>query len=196
MNPAPRNFTNSSGWTNGYDLPAVYQTLSKGVKNSSMASFDYMSRRDRMALAHYVQTLGSFPHGTGNTESVIALSKELAAPGEKTLNKIPISMAMAKLKSEYRAPAPFVVDPDSPPDSSIEEAQILRRIIVDEKRAAETLAVASAWRAGLKELAASLLSGAPGNGFSTSVATLSPSEWKILQEVIRKRFGNASTKKQ
>lgn len=65
MNPRPRNFTNPSGWTNGYDLPAVYKTVSTGVPGTSMASFDYLSRKDRMALAHYVQSLGAFSHGTG-----------------------------------------------------------------------------------------------------------------------------------
>jgi mono/diheme cytochrome c family protein len=188
MNPRPRNFAHPAGWINGSGLPAIYKTLSEGVKNSSMAAFDYLSRSDRMALAHYVQSLGSFTHESGSSEATAALSKELAAPGEKTPNKIPVSMAMAKLEREYHAPALLAVDPD---DSS-EEARILRRVIIDQHRAAETLSGSSLWRTGLKELAGSLVSGAPGNGFSTSVAVLSPSEWKILQGAIVKRLGSTT----
>lgn len=190
MNPRPRNFANPAGWTNGSDVPAIYRTLSEGVKNSSMAAFDYLSRGDRMALAHYVQSLGTYTHESGSPKAVAALSRELAAPGEKTLNKIPVSMALAKLESEYHAPALLLAV--NPEDSS-EEAQLLRRVIVDERRAAATLSGSSLWRSGLKELAGSLISNAPGNGFSTGVATLSASEWRMLQGAILKRLESITT---
>lgn len=183
MKPAPRNLTVSSGWVNGFDLPGVYRTLSEGIRNSSMASFDYLPRKDRMALAHFVQSLGAFPHGSGKAEAVEALTKELASPGEKTLNKIPVSLAAAKLESEYRTSAPLVIGPDS----SGEEAQLLRRIIVNEQRAAETIAGLPVQRVDLKELANSLAANAPGNGFSPGIALLSPSEWKIFEEALRTR---------
>jgi mono/diheme cytochrome c family protein len=179
MNPAPRNFTVSPGWANGVDLPAVYRSISEGVRNSSMASFDYLPRKDRMALAHYVQSLGSFTHGTGSAEAVAALTKELASPGEKTPNKIPVSMAMAKLEGEYQAPAPF------------KEAQLLRRIIIDEQRAAETLAGLPGRQMDLKELAGSLIVNAPDNGFSQSIALLSPSEWKLFEAAVHKMMKNS-----
>jgi mono/diheme cytochrome c family protein len=185
MNPAPRNFASQKGWTNGYDMPSVYKTLTEGIKGSSMTAFDYLSRKDRMALVHYVQSLGSFPDGAGSSEAMAGLSRELTSAGEKTPNKIPVSMAMDKIVSEYRAPAPFTI----PADDSSEEAQILRRMIVDEGRAARTLASSNLWRSGLKELAAKLTLNAPGNGFSVDVATLSPSDWKVFQGAILKRLG-------
>lgn len=185
MNPMPRNFTNAAGWTNGYDLPSVYKTLSEGIKNSSMAAFDFLSRRDRMALAHYVQSMGAFQHGGGSATAEAALSKELAAPGEKTLNKIPVSLAMAKLQNEFHAHSPLAAAPD---DFS-EEAQLLRRVIVDGQRAAESFAVSASGSANIKELAQSLTANAPGNGFSTRIALLGPSEWKTLREVILRRLG-------
>jgi hypothetical protein len=189
MNPRPRNFSDASGWKNGSDLPAIYRTLADGIKNSSMTSFNFLSRRDRMALAHYVQSLGSFPHGTGSEESAAALTKELATPGEKTPNKIPVSMAMAKLQNEYHPPAPF--GPGAA--GTDEEARLLRRIIVDEQRAAATILGAAGHWTSLKELTHSLVSNAPGNGFSTDIAALGPSEWKMLQEAIRKRFAHEAS---
>ena len=180
MNPRPRNFTSPDGWTNGYNLPAIYRTLSTGVPGTSMAPFDYLTKRDRMALAHYVQSLGAFSHDTASPEAVAGLSKELAAPGERTPNKIPVSMAMAKLEAEFNARPPLAIaaDDHSP------EAEMVRRVVLDASRAAETLAGSSSWRADPKELAASILAGTPGNGFSASAATLSAAEWQVLQAAL------------
>ena len=176
MNPRPRDFTIPGGWKNGPDLPAIFRTLSAGVQGTSMASFDYLSKRDRMALAHFVQALGAFPHGTGSPETMGALSKTLAAAGEKTPNRIPVSMAMAKLVEEYSAPPPLAVAPENHSPG----AELIRQVVMDPSRAAETLAGAPSWRSGPRELAASILPETPGNGFSVAAATLNPAEWQAL----------------
>ena len=85
-----------------------------------------------MALAHYVQALGAFPHGTGSPEAVEALSKELAAPGEKTPNRIPVSMAMARLVQEFSAPPPLAVAPEDHSPG----AELIRQVVIDPSRAA------------------------------------------------------------
>jgi mono/diheme cytochrome c family protein len=185
MNPRPRNFTSPNGWTNGYDLPAIFMTLSQGVKGTSMAAFDYLPKRDRMALAHYVQALGALPHGTGSPHALEALSKELASPGERTPNKIPVSMAMAKLEEEFSPPPPLVV----PPEDHSPGAEVLRLVVIDPARAACTLAGSPSWRIGPKGLAASILPVTPRNGISVITATLGPSEWQDLQVELVKRMG-------
>jgi mono/diheme cytochrome c family protein len=55
MEPKPRNYTASSGWVNGRDMPGIYKTLQHGIPGSSMASFDYLTKKDRMALVHRVE---------------------------------------------------------------------------------------------------------------------------------------------
>jgi mono/diheme cytochrome c family protein len=183
MNPGPRNFTSPVGWTNGYDLPGIFKTLSEGVKDTSMAPFDYLSRKDRMALAHYVQSLGTFPH-SGSPQTMEVLSKELASPGEKTANKIPVSMAMAKLEKEFTAPPPLAVgEEDQSPGG-----EILRRVVVNPSRAAQVLTESQIWRASARDFAASILPGTPGNGFSAGTATLSPSEWQALYKELMRRI--------
>jgi hypothetical protein len=147
-----------------------------------MAPFDYLSKKDRMELAHYVQSLGAFPHGTGSPAAMDALAKDLAAPGGKPPNKIPVSMAIAKLVAEFNAPPPLTVAAD---DQSL-GAQVFQRVVIDPVRAAQTLAGSSAWQKGARELAASILPGAPVNGFSVSVATLTADEWRGLQEEVLK----------
>ncbi len=182
MNPGPRNFTSPAGWKNGYDLPAIYKTVSIGVPGTSMAPFDYFSRKDRMALAHYVQSLGAYAHGTGGSEAMAALSKELAAPGEKTSNRIPVSMAATRLEQEFTAAPPLSMAPD---DHSL-GAEVFRRVVRDPTRAAQALAGSEEWRKDPAELAASILPGAPGNGFSVAMAALSSTEWKELHAVLVK----------
>ena len=182
MKPAPRNFSQPGGWKSGSDLAAIFKTLSEGVPGSSMNAFDYLSKKDRMALAQYVQSLGDFAHPASSRESMDALSKLLAAPGEKTPNRIPVSMAIRKLEQEFSAPAPLVV----PSGDQSAEAEILRRVIADAHRAAQTLSGSSLWRTGPKDLAAVILDNAPGNGFSPGAAALSPAEWQVLFEGLLK----------
>jgi hypothetical protein len=105
-----------------------------------------------------------------------ALSKELASQGEKTPNRIPISMAMAKLEQEFTVARPLAVSAD---DHS-PEAEIFRGVIQDPSRAAQVLAGSEEWRKGPTQLAASILPGVPGNGFSVGLLTLGAEEWKQL----------------
>ncbi len=184
MNPHPRNFMSPVGWTNGYDLPAIFKTLSEGVKGTSMSAFDYMSRKDRMALAHYEQSLGAFPHNTASPQAMEALSKALAAPGEKTPNKIPVSMAMAKLEEEFTAPPPLTVGREDQSPGG----EILQRVITNPRRAAQVLMESQIWRGSARDLAASILPDTPVDGFSVSTANLGPSEWQALYAELLKRL--------
>ena len=184
MNPRPRNLAAADGWVNGYGLAGIYRTLSEGISGTSMNAFDYLSKRDRMALGHHVQSLGEFSHETDEPQAVEALSEELAAPGEKTSNKIPVSMAMAKLEHEFAAVASLDLDPMEENPGAV----ILRRVTVDPARAAQILAKSTTWQAGDRELAETILVDSPGNGFSVDTAVLSPSEWKLLHEELLKRL--------
>jgi mono/diheme cytochrome c family protein len=184
MNPRPRNFSSPDGWTNGYGLPGIFKTLSEGVPGTSMSPFDYLSRKDRMALAHYVESLGAFPHKS-DLQAMDALSRELAAAGERIPNKIPVSMAMAKLEEEFVPARPLMVDGEDQSPG----AEILRRAVVDPSRASQVLTESRSWRASPSDLAAGILLDTPGNGFSASTATLSPSELRTLQAELVKREG-------
>jgi len=176
-NPHPRNFTKAEGWKNGYGLPAIYKTLTGGIQGSSMNSFDYLKKQDRMALAHYVQSLMPFSRGPEDPEAMKKLSQELGSAGETVPNKIPASMAMARLEKEFKAPAALSLPGG---DDRSEKAEILRRAIVDPARAARTLSGSTAWRKGTRELARLVLGEAPANGFSITAAELSSSQWQLL----------------
>ncbi|MFI5396925.1 MAG: c-type cytochrome [Candidatus Binatia bacterium] len=179
LNPRPRNFTQSEGWKNGYKLVAIYKTLGAGIKGTGMAAYDYLGARDRMALAHYVQSLGAFPHGSDEPAMLDTLAKQFASAGEKVPNRIPVSRAMAKLEAEFVFPAPLSL-PAGGADGG--GARLLARIVLDKARVAQTLAQSASWRESVPALAAVVVPGAPANGFAVSVATLSPEEWRVLYE--------------
>lgn len=183
MNPKPRNLAGPEGWKNGYHAPGLYRTLSDGIAGTSMNAFDYLSRRDRMALVHYIQSLGAFPHDTASAEATQALAQELASPGETIPNRIPVSMAMAKLEAEFVSPPPLLVDKEDQRPG----AELLRRIVVDPARASQFLVHSKVWRYGYRELAGSMVLQAPENGFSTEVAALSNEEWQALQAELLRR---------
>jgi mono/diheme cytochrome c family protein len=175
MSPRPRNFTSPDGWANGYGLPGIYKTLSVGIKGTSMASFDYLTKKDRMAMGHYIQSLGAFPKRE-SAQAIADLSKELASAGEKIPNRIPVSMAMAMLEKEFSFSPPLVADlEDQSPG-----AKIFRLVVIDPPRAAQVLTQSRLWRTSTRDLAAAILLDTPGNGFSVNTATLSPAEWQTL----------------
>ena len=102
LSPRPRDFTSKDGWKNGPRLDAVYKTLDQGIPGSGMGSFNYLGKRERMALAHFVQSLGAFDHGT-DPVAQSALEHIFANSGETIPNRIPVQAAVAALCREYAA---------------------------------------------------------------------------------------------
>ena len=173
LNPPPRNFTRPDGWTNGFSRPAIFKTLAEGVKGSSMVSYAYLSKRERMALVHYVQSLGKFEHEPEDPKAVEALRTLFATSGEVIPNRIPVPAAMVRLEQEYTAPPPV---PAGDP--------VLAGAIADPGRAASVLAHLAGWRASDQALAAGVAAGLPTNGFRPAVARYSPAQWRDLREAL------------
>ena len=70
LNPAPRNFgAPPSEWTNGPALLQIFNTVTNGVPGTSMASFSFIGDHERMAIAHFIQTL--VPNPPPNPQELI-----------------------------------------------------------------------------------------------------------------------------
>jgi len=171
LTPVPRNFT-VGGWKNGSRIEDIYRTLEEGVKGSSMVSYSYLSKKDRMALVHVVQSLGTFDHGSSDPTALAALEKLFASAGEVIPSRIPVKSAVERLVAEFKAITPIPA-PDTNP--------LLDRAVVDVPRAAQTLAGISGWQASDQALAKGVLPGLPGNGFAPALATYTPAQWKELR---------------
>lgn len=101
LNPRPRNFTDKAGWKNGTKVEEIYKTLEEGIKGSSMVSYNYLRKKDRMALVHVVQSMGAFDHGSSDPKALANLEKLFASAGEVIPNRIPVSRAVDLLCREY-----------------------------------------------------------------------------------------------
>jgi mono/diheme cytochrome c family protein len=181
--PRPRDFTKPDGWINGFRIEGIFKTLLDGIPGSAMTSWDFLPARDRMALVHFVQSLGAFPHGPEEPTVLAAFAKQFASASERVPNRIPVSLAMTRLEAEEAPVAPLAV-PEGPPGDR--GSALLRAAIVDGSRAALTLARSPRWRETPAALAAAVVPGAPGDGFAVSVATLDADDWGALhRELLR-----------
>jgi mono/diheme cytochrome c family protein len=172
LRPPPRDFTQAGSWKNGTGMAAMFHTLATGVPGSAMASYDFLTKKDRMALVHHVQSLGRFPRVAEDPQALAALAAELSAPGERVPNRIPVSAAMARLVAEAPSMQAVAMGEGAPVE--------LRRAVWDGARAARALSAETGWRADPAALAAIVTRGAPGNGFRVAVATFTAEEWRAL----------------
>ena len=170
LNPPARDFTSPKGWQNGTRIEDIYRTLQEGIQGSAMVSYDFLRRSDRMALVHYVQSLGHFDHGQSDPAARAALERVFSGSGEVIPNRIPVRSAIDHLIAEYRAITPVDVCPrDADPGSAIE----------DPRRATLTRDALSS--ASPAEFARKASLGVPHNGFAPRVDTFGLSQWSQLR---------------
>jgi mono/diheme cytochrome c family protein len=182
LNPKPRNFTQSEKWTRGFRITDIFTTITIGVKGTGMAPFDFIVPADRMALAHYVRSLGSFDHGPEDAKATEDLANQFRSKGVHIPNRIPVSMAIKKMVQE-QAQAAVLKLPASDDQSST--AGLLRAVIADPERVAHTVA-ATTDRSDRLAVARAWAAGSPSNGFAPALAGMSMSEW---QEISRALLG-------
>jgi mono/diheme cytochrome c family protein len=182
LNPKPRNLASPDKWTRGSRVTDIFATITSGVKGTGMAAFDFIVPADRMALVHYVRSLGAFDHGTEDAAATAALADQFRSKGVHIPNRIPVSLAIRKMVAEQRAVAPLKM-PSA--DDRSEAAELVRRVVADPSAAARTVA-ATAGRGDPTAVARAWVAGAPGNGFATALATLHADEWR---EVTRRLLG-------
>jgi mono/diheme cytochrome c family protein len=183
LNPKPRNFTQPDKWTRGYRVTDIFTTVSTGIKGTGMAAFDFVVPADRMALVHYVRSLGSFDHGPEDPKALEALADQFRSKGFHIPNRIPASLAITKMVREQVA-APTLKLP--PPDDTSVSAELLRAVIADPAHVSRTMATNTNRGGDPLALARAWAAGAPGNGFAPAVAAMTQAEW---QEVMHALLG-------
>lgn len=99
LNPKPRNFTDTEGWTNGTEFISIYKTLQEGIIQNGMSAYEYISPEDRIAIIHYLRTFGVFPELSENEVNELIntynLDKQTLKP-----NTIPIEISIKKILEE------------------------------------------------------------------------------------------------
>lgn len=179
MVPPPRDLTRLDGWKNGPGRPGIYKTLTEGLPGTSMAPFDALRPKARIALAHHVRSLKTYAAPSEDTSELEALAKSFASAGGRVPPRIPVKAAMAKLAAEYRVPP--ALRPGSPPPI---HREALAGASWDADRAARTLRGTPAWRGSPRALARIAAAGAPANGFSVSCARYDAADWARLHKAL------------
>jgi hypothetical protein len=172
LRPAPRNFTLNTGWKNGTRLEDIFRTLEQGLPGSAMVSYNYLTKADRMALVHYVQSLGPFDHGKSDPSARTALEQLIGSASEVIPSRIPVRKAASKLVHEFR---PAHLLPECAP---LHRGQ---QLVVNYSRAAQTLAATPAWDASDVALASRVTLDTPGNGFAVAASTYTLADWAKLR---------------
>jgi mono/diheme cytochrome c family protein len=173
LNSRPRNFTQPGDWKRGFHLTDIFTTITTGIKGTGMAAFDFIMPADRMALAHFVRSLGGFDHGAEDAKALEALANQFRSKGFHIPNRIPVGLAIRKMVNE-QPNVPPLQWPSADDKSAL--AGLLRFAIADPSRAARTVA-ASVNRHDLSAVAWAWAAGAPDNGFFPAVAGLNAAEW-------------------
>lgn len=182
LNPKPRNLTSPDKWTRGFRVTDIFTTLAVGVKGTGMAAFDFIAPADRMALVHYVRSLGSFDHGPEDEKATEELAQQFRSKGVRIPNRIPVSMAIKKMVQEQKQIPALKLPADD--DKSV-GAELLRAVIADPDRVAHTVA-ATTDRSDRLAVARAWAAGAPSNGFAPALAGLTGEAW---QEISRALLG-------
>jgi mono/diheme cytochrome c family protein len=171
LNPPPRNFTAPGGWKNGTRVEEIFHTLEVGVTGSAMVSYNYLRKQDRMALVHFVQSLGNFDHGTSEPKARAELERMFLTRGEVIPNRIPVRAAMQRLVEEYAmAPGPVAACLQDPK---------LQDAIVDAGRVSRTLSLLPLQ--DQTAFAQSLAFGVPNNGIAVAFDTYAANQWNQLR---------------
>lgn len=185
LTPPPRDFTSPRGWTRGATIADLYATITEGVKGTGMGAFNMISPEDRFALAHYIQSLGSFNHEDRPPEEIEQLDQKYhLAQGIGTPNKVSVPIIMKHQEAEYAAPPAVEMPPAS--DTTL-GAVLCRRLVADPVRAAAALSNVPDWRTQLDAFARAAMGDAPLNGFRVAVATLDRAQWKAFRDELVSR---------
>ena len=189
LNPRPRDFTQPADWKRGFHVTDIFTTIATGIKGTGMAAFDFIRPADRMALVHYVRSLGAFDHGAEDPNALEALANQFRSKGFHIPNRIPVSLAIKKMVKEQATVPPLQLPP---PEDKSASAELLRLAIADPSRAARTLA-ATANHDDRTAVARAWAAGAPDNGFAPAVAGLNAAEWG---EILHALFGTIEEARQ
>jgi mono/diheme cytochrome c family protein len=179
LNPKPRNLTSPEKWAHGYRITDIFATITHGSKGTAMAAYDFIPPADRMALVHYVRSLGAFDHGADDPKALATLADSFRSKGVHIPNRIPASLAIRKMVAEQAPVAPLKLPAASDASAA---ARLMRRVVVDPARAGRTVAATS--RSDLASVARAWTAGVPGNGFATELVALDAEEWHTLASTL------------
>ena len=185
LNPPPRNYMDTEGWTNGRTFYDMYKTLEEGIIENGMAAYEYLPPIDRIAMIHYTRTFAQFPEVTGDEVQEIEAEYKLSE-GKQTANQIPVDLAIQKLieeKGETQELSNLVDFVYNHPN--IEGADVFKTVAVNKKRVLSSFFASNINEMSLEQFVTTVQSSPVEIGFSASVTSLDQNEWTSLFNYIK-----------
>ena len=99
LDPKPRNFHATEGWTNGRTFYDIYKTVNDGVPGTGMSAYEFLSPEDRVAIIQYIRTMANYPEVTVADNDKLDETYNLAA-GVIDPNNIPIAKSITLISDE------------------------------------------------------------------------------------------------
>jgi mono/diheme cytochrome c family protein len=191
LNPAPRDFTDSTNWKNGMKLVNIYQTLEEGINGSGMIAYDFIIPEEKFAIAHYIRTqfIPNPPQNSNDDLAALDLTYNLSQ-GKEVPAQIPVAAAINLIVSENQSTvqkAEQIVNAIDN-DKSSEGAGIFNRVTKNPLQAVALLSSYSGWKDKESEFIKALTSNVRVNGFNREVFLLSEDDWTVLHNYLRKFF--------
>lgn len=192
LNPPPRNFTTTDGWTNGRDFVQMYKTLEEGIPQNGMAAYEYMPPIDRIAMIQYIRTLADFPEITEEQVQEVESTYQLTQ-GRQTQNQIPVELAVEKVIAENSISnkvTNLVNYVNNHPN--LEGAQIFNDVVVNKYRVLSAFVNVNLTEMNLQDFISVVNSNFLELGFSADVNILEQNEWQSLFNYIKNVLGTVS----
>jgi hypothetical protein len=185
LNPKPRNFTSTSGWTNGRNIDQMYKTLQEGIIKNGMAAYEYLPAGDRLAIISYIRTLTQFPSVTDEQIESLDQTYQLSK-GKIQPNQIPVSTAEDKLIEENSTLNEQLLRFESKINQSQGNAgaDILKKNSIDYTKVFTSFSHLGADK-NLDKYISVVISDPVNSGFDPTVVQLTKEEWKILYDYLK-----------
>jgi mono/diheme cytochrome c family protein len=172
LNPKPRNFHLTEGWTNGIRFADLYKTLQEGIVRNGMASFNYLPPADRFAVIHYVRTFQQTPVPADSVELQRLETTYQLSKGGSTPGQIPLRAAGRVLSREDSTREATALRLRATIVEAAQADAVLRAVIADPGRVALVLASGRPPRS-MEGVERAVAADPLALGFRSSVNTLS-----------------------
>ncbi len=186
LNPKPRNFHSSDGWTNGRTFYDMYKTVNNGVAGTGMTAFEYLPASDRIAAILYLSTFADFPKITSKTISKLDMEFQLS---EETVepNQIPIESAINKLIKENNVITSKALKLlDTKKIAQIEGYKLLEQYSFNLKSTIPIFVTNFSKVKTIDDFISSLSNSPEKYGMKDSIIELDLSQWELLYGFVKK----------
>ncbi len=100
LTPKPRNFAVGDGWKNGRTLTAIFKSISNGIPGGAMTAYTNIPMADRVALAHYIRSIGSGAPAIDEAKELSAIESFAAANDTSSRVRLPLELTIDRMSSE------------------------------------------------------------------------------------------------